>query len=349
MDVLSALEMTSGDVIVDAKISALNNLHAQKVRALMKSINVLKNEVAVMKAQAKEHRRSNLISGMREKIREQELIVDVLKQELKTANPERHLVTEEVNELIIKKTCGGPKRFRPRTREELQNDLVRTEKLLRKAVAARDAAAANKENTSDTTSKNRVAKLPLPPRSSSAESDPPPNTPQCESPRENTQQLQGQVSELLEEVSALKVALRSRDTNLTSRIEEMDRLRSENRELRRIEEKLVGKERKYREVKEGNGRLLDENSTLKENVELSRARMLQIQAEVSSKLSPPRRGGRQTDIVLLFIQGYKGLSVRSNFCCCCCCARVQCYDPVSHFSLTNQSQSLPPFPFFPLC
>ena len=56
MDVLSALEMTSGDVIVDAKINALNNLHSQKVRALMKSINTLKDQVALMKAQSKDHR-----------------------------------------------------------------------------------------------------------------------------------------------------------------------------------------------------------------------------------------------------------------------------------------------------
>ena len=61
LDVLSALEMTSGDVIVDAKISALTNLHSQKVRALMKSINTLKDQLALMKAQNKEHRRSNLI------------------------------------------------------------------------------------------------------------------------------------------------------------------------------------------------------------------------------------------------------------------------------------------------
>ena len=92
LDVLSALEMTSGDVIVDAKINALNNLHAQKVRALMKSINSLKDQLALMKAQSKEHRRSNLITGMREKIREQELIVDVLKEELKKRN---QLITEE--------------------------------------------------------------------------------------------------------------------------------------------------------------------------------------------------------------------------------------------------------------
>jgi len=36
-----------------------------------------------------------------------------------------------VNELIIKRTCGGPKRFRPKTREELQRDNAGLEKQVR--------------------------------------------------------------------------------------------------------------------------------------------------------------------------------------------------------------------------
>ena len=39
LDVVAALEMTTGDAIMDAKIRALSNLHSQKVRALMKSVN----------------------------------------------------------------------------------------------------------------------------------------------------------------------------------------------------------------------------------------------------------------------------------------------------------------------
>jgi seryl-tRNA(Sec) selenium transferase len=52
--------------------------------------------------------------------------------------------------------------------------------------------------------------------------------------------LQGQVSELLDEVERLKVAVSSRDTKITAQMQEMDRLRSENRELRRNEERLAG-------------------------------------------------------------------------------------------------------------
>ena len=274
MDVLSALEMTSGDVIVDAKINALNNLHSQKVRALMKSINTLKDQVALMKAQSKDHRRSNLITGMRDKIREQELIVDVLKSELSVKG---NLQTEEVNEFIIKKTLGGPKRFRPKTREELQNELIKMEKTYKRRAVLKNNTNTRLGNSNGGSSSapDSKLKLPLPPAADSGPASP------VISPRESGGVLQGQVSELLDEVESLKVALRSRDTNLTSRIEEMDRLRSENRELRRIEEKLIHKERKHRDMKETNRSLLNENEKLKEEFELERAEAIQLKANLN--------------------------------------------------------------------
>ena len=80
LDVVAALEMTTGDAIMDAKIRALNNLHAQKVRALMKSVNTLKDQLSLMKAQNKEHRRSSLIGGLRDKVREQEVRKETQKE-----------------------------------------------------------------------------------------------------------------------------------------------------------------------------------------------------------------------------------------------------------------------------
>lgn len=44
------------------------------------------------------------------------------------------MTMEDVNELVIKKTLDGPKRFRPKTREELQNELASLEKKHKRAL-----------------------------------------------------------------------------------------------------------------------------------------------------------------------------------------------------------------------
>ncbi len=266
LDVVAALQMTTGDAIVDAKIRALNNLHSQKVRGLMRSVNSLKDQLAVMRAQAKEHRRSGLIGGLRDKVREQELVVDVLKEEL--VNKGR-LQPQEVNQLVIRRTLGGPKRFRPKSREELQNELMSMEKQLLKARSAAKKASAP-----------QPAAAPAPPRHSQpVPPSPAPSTPNFNS-GPDTSSLQAQISELLDEVESLKVSLRSRDSNLAAQIQEMDRLRSDNRELRRVEERLAHKERKHRDLKERSGELGRENEKLAEELEGTRANAVQLQASL---------------------------------------------------------------------
>ena len=100
----------------DAKIKSLQVLHGQKTRALMRSIEQLRKEVKVLQSQAKESRRSEMIQKLKVEVREQELVCDVLKKELAQASG---LSAVDVDELVMKKTLGGPKRFRPKTREEL--------------------------------------------------------------------------------------------------------------------------------------------------------------------------------------------------------------------------------------
>ena len=116
-----------GDEALDAqtalKLEALAALHERKVGALMKSIAAQKEELSKLKAASREHRRSQLIQDLRHQVREQELAVDVLKEVI-TEGPRGQLTPEAVNELVILRTLGGPKRFRPKTREELQNELL---------------------------------------------------------------------------------------------------------------------------------------------------------------------------------------------------------------------------------
>jgi hypothetical protein len=116
---LNVLDDESG--ASDAKVIALQNLHSQKIRALMKSIEKYKVEVKKLSSQNRESSRSRQIQGLQNQLRSAELVSDVLKETLTTSsNP---MSPEEVNDLVIRKTLGGPKRFRPKSREELQNQV----------------------------------------------------------------------------------------------------------------------------------------------------------------------------------------------------------------------------------
>ena len=113
VDILAALDAAKGSD-TEAVVTALNKLHSQKVRTLMKSINDLKDKVAEVERAGASSRQSKMVQSLRSKLREQELVADVLKSEVINL---KQCSKEEVNALVIAKTCGGPKRFRPKTRE----------------------------------------------------------------------------------------------------------------------------------------------------------------------------------------------------------------------------------------
>lgn len=58
----------------------LKRQHAQKTRALLRSIDQLKEQNAALKAQSKDHARSQLIRGLKLRTREEELVSETLKQ-----------------------------------------------------------------------------------------------------------------------------------------------------------------------------------------------------------------------------------------------------------------------------
>ena len=117
----------------DAKVIALQNLHGQKVRALMISIEKYKVEVKNLSSKNRESSRSRQIQGLQSQLRGAELVADVLKETLTTAN--EPMSPQDVNDLVIRKTLGGPKRFRPKTREELQNQVNDLELKYKRAFA----------------------------------------------------------------------------------------------------------------------------------------------------------------------------------------------------------------------
>ena len=110
----------------DSKLIQMENLYIVKSRALQKSIEKYREEVKQLQAASTKSARSKQIQGLKSRLRDCELKVDVLKEELAgTSNfqgsPEERGMA--VNELLIRKTIGGPKRFRPKTREELVKEL----------------------------------------------------------------------------------------------------------------------------------------------------------------------------------------------------------------------------------
>lgn len=62
------------------RIRALSELHAQKVRSLMKSVNSLRGKVKELTRANKNHKRSAHIQALQTQVREHELVVDMLKQ-----------------------------------------------------------------------------------------------------------------------------------------------------------------------------------------------------------------------------------------------------------------------------
>ena len=113
----------------DAMVVQMEKLFRKKSRALQKSIEKYREEVKQLQAAGTKSARSKQIQGLKSRLRECELKVDVLKEELANTKDFKHKyeTLEErgmaVNELLISKTIGGPKRFRPKTREELVKEL----------------------------------------------------------------------------------------------------------------------------------------------------------------------------------------------------------------------------------
>ena len=118
---VSALTADDGiDEATTKKVRALQSLHAQKTRALMKSIDGYRKQIAQLKSQNSQAKRTEMIKTLKNEKREQELVVAMLKEELSVAKSQS---AAEIDKLVIKRTTGGPKRFRPKTREELAMDV----------------------------------------------------------------------------------------------------------------------------------------------------------------------------------------------------------------------------------
>lgn len=84
-----------------------------------------------------------MIPLFRQKIKEQELTIDVLKHALCKAD-RAPMTMKQVDEFIIRQTLGGPKRFRPASREEMELRIASLEQQLKQCQAQLQGQAGSK-------------------------------------------------------------------------------------------------------------------------------------------------------------------------------------------------------------
>eukprot|EP01029_Cantina_marsupialis_P014112 TRINITY_DN31271_c0_g1_i1.p1 TRINITY_DN31271_c0_g1~~TRINITY_DN31271_c0_g1_i1.p1 ORF type:complete len:482 (-),score=146.51 TRINITY_DN31271_c0_g1_i1:169-1614(-) len=118
--------------------SAPENFKKERLR-FTKIISKLQKDNEILKEQSTQHARSNLIQNLRSNVKEQEFLISFLKSELSN---ERNCTLSTLNESILLKTIGQPRRFEGKSREELEIELAAVRKHL---ASAKRAIQNNKE------------------------------------------------------------------------------------------------------------------------------------------------------------------------------------------------------------
>jgi hypothetical protein len=141
----------------ELKFNSIKVLYLRKLKAIMAAVDEKDKEILKLKVMSKDNRRTQMIQALKGKIQEKELVIDVLKEELVK---KKVCTSEEINTAIIKKTVGGPKRFRPLTREELENKVIELERQVARASSAirsSDSIAESKHGSSSAINLNNNA------------------------------------------------------------------------------------------------------------------------------------------------------------------------------------------------
>lgn len=226
MDMATALELTL-ESEQEAKFQALKNLQSKKIKYLMTSIDAKDKELAKLKVLGKDNRRTQMIQALRNKLRDQELVSDVTKEELSRRND---MSADEVNAYIMRKTLGGPKRFRPLSREELETKISELERKLKRAGDIPSKSSVNQANNVSSSSNVSFSRL------------------SNDNPTSAADDL-STIAKLADELLNLRTAVDSKDATIEQQKEDVSRLRARNSELRVTDEEMDFQDRNYRELK----------------------------------------------------------------------------------------------------
>ncbi|RLN97361.1 hypothetical protein BBJ28_00013922 [Nothophytophthora sp. Chile5] len=263
-----AQDATEGNPVLE--VGALKAVHEQKVRALMRSIGQLQEQLLALKTQEKEHRRSALIQDLRTQQREQELLIDVLKQTLQEKVAEFQDSRALVNDFVLKKAVGAPLRFRPKTREELENELQTLGQTFQRTV----------ERLRQDNQRNATAKEEKPQLSdddddedNEVEAKAAPFTDNHGDSTAGTYQVSGVTRRL-------RVELASKSVTIHAQADEIAELCSDLDKLRIVEDQIGRKKHKIALLREQLSRQHTENVELVHEKEAQAEKYLQLQEEV---------------------------------------------------------------------
>lgn len=115
----------AGDV--SARMDEMKHLYAARTRQLLAALHRTQEENSALREANKTSAKAQYIASLQGHAHERELVIDVLKSTLASATGRS---VADVDQLILKKTTGGPKRFRPKSREELGLEIAELEKKL---------------------------------------------------------------------------------------------------------------------------------------------------------------------------------------------------------------------------
>lgn len=241
IDLSTALEISFNDPLAEAKFNALKVLQEKKIKSLMGSIDNLQKEIGKLKAQSKDHLRTQIIQALKKKVKDFEFTIDVLKEELAKYSKKS---PEEINSFVIAETISGPKRFRPLTREELENQIAELERRLKRANASGTKLTAESKSTvlpsqsvPATVGSKGVGNIKAEKKHFAADS----------SAGDNRQDLV-KLAQLSEDLEKVTLAATVKEETIHSLKTELLRLRARNNELRVYEEKIHTVDAKYNEL-----------------------------------------------------------------------------------------------------
>jgi hypothetical protein len=138
---VSELDEALGDPLTEAKFQGLKRLNTKKVAKLMAQIDLNQSELTDMKVEGKDNVRTRIIQGLKKKIGYHETVMDYLKHQLITsaAETENPINPVDIDEVVMRKTIGGPKRFRPVGRVQIEKKITELEKKIKGVKTAKEA------------------------------------------------------------------------------------------------------------------------------------------------------------------------------------------------------------------
>ena len=268
LDMATALDLTMNEEN-EAKFMALKNLYSKKLKSLMNSIDVKDREIAKYKILDKAGPQAKIIQELKKKVRTQETINDILKKELtKTSSSSDNKTEEQINEEIIRITLAGPERFRPLSREELENKIIDLE---RKVTLSNKKLISNNNNKNQSDSSNDF-------KGSDAKDDAQPKRIVNERSTSKMDEI-GRFVELVETIDGLRRTVGAKNHIIDAQRDEIMKLKSRNAQLVVSEERLEDQGEQLSKWSQERARLLsDIESKTKRMVELEHS-LDQIRSE----------------------------------------------------------------------